>query len=123
VSFGTAFFLNSVTPVIVMDMHITHNGNATVCDEIYLKSSKISIVKRKETKMFKRLFRAMIVARQASASMQALQYMSDRQLEDIGFTRETFVEQIKANILDELDTADAEKSQSAPVNPNLMGAV
>ena len=73
--------------------------------------------------MFKRLFRAMIVARQASAAMQALQYMSDRQLEDIGFTRETFVEQIKANVLDELDAADAEKSQSAPVNPNLVGAV
>jgi uncharacterized protein YjiS (DUF1127 family) len=73
--------------------------------------------------MFKRLFRAMIVARQASAAMQALQYMSDRQLEDIGFTRETFVEQIKANILTELDAADAEKSQAAPVNPNLVGAV
>ena len=73
--------------------------------------------------MFKRLFRATIVARQASAAMQALQYMSDRQLEDIGFTRETFVEQIKANVLDELDAADAEKSQSAPVNPNLIGAV
>ena len=73
--------------------------------------------------MFKRLFRSMIVARQASAAMQALQYMSDRQLEDIGFTRETFVEQIKANVLDELDAADAEKSQSAPVNPNLIGAV
>jgi len=73
--------------------------------------------------MFKRLFRAMTLARQASAAMQALQYMSDRQLEDIGFTRETFVEQIKANVLDELDAADAEKSQSAPVNPNLIGAV
>ena len=73
--------------------------------------------------MFKRLFRAMIVARQASAAMQALQYMSDRQLEDIGFTRETFVEQIKANILAELAAADAEKSQAAPVNPNLVGAV
>ena len=73
--------------------------------------------------MFKRLFRAMIVACQASAAMQALQYMSDRQLEDIGFTRETFVEQIKANVLDELDAADAEKSLSAPVNPNLIGAV
>ena len=106
-----------------MDMHITHNGNATVCDEIYLKSSKISIVKRKETKMFKRLFRAMIVARQASASMQALQYMSDRQLEDIGFTRETFVEKIKADVFAELDAAQAEKVQVAPVNPNLVGAV
>ena len=73
--------------------------------------------------MFKRLFRAMTLARQASAAMQALQYMSDRQLEDIGFTRETFVDQIKANVLDELDAADAEKSQSAPVNPNLIGAV
>ena len=73
--------------------------------------------------MFKRLFRAMILARQASAAMQALQYMSDRQLEDIGFTRETFIEQMKANILAELDAADAEKSQAALVNPNLVGAV
>ena len=73
--------------------------------------------------MLKRFFNAMIVARQASAAMQALQYMSDRQLEDIGFTRETFVEQIKANILTELDAANAEKSQAAPVNPNLVGAV
>ena len=73
--------------------------------------------------MLKRLFNAMIVARQESAAMQALQYMSDRQLEDIGFTRETFVEQIKTNILTELDAADAEKSQALPVNPNLLGAV
>ena len=73
--------------------------------------------------MLKRLFRAMIVARQASAAMQALQYMSDRQLEDISFTRETFIEQMKANILAELDAADAEKSHAAPVNPNLVGAV
>ena len=73
--------------------------------------------------MFKRLFRAMVLARQTSAAMQALQYMSDRQLEDIGFTRETLIEQMKANILAELDAADAEKSQAAPVNPNLVGAV
>ena len=73
--------------------------------------------------MLKRLFNAMIVARQASAALQALQYMSDRQLEDIGFTRETFIEQSNANILAELDAADAEKSQAVPVNPNLVGAV
>jgi hypothetical protein len=73
--------------------------------------------------MLKRFFNAMIVARQASAAMQALQYMSDRQLEDIGFTRETFVEQMKANVLTELDAADAEKSKEAPVNLNLVGAV
>ena len=73
--------------------------------------------------MLKRFFNAMIVARQASAALQALQYMSDRQLEDIGFTRETFVEQIKANVLAELDAADAEESKEASVNPNLVGAV
>ena len=73
--------------------------------------------------MLKRFFNAMIVARQASAAMQALQYMSDRQLEDIGFTRKTFIEQIKANILAELDAANAEDSQAAPVNPNLLGVV
>ena len=73
--------------------------------------------------MLKRFFNAMIVASQKSAAMKALQYMSDRQLEDIGFTRETFVEKIKANVLAELDAADAEKAQAAPVNPNLVGAV
>ena len=41
----------------------------------------------------------------------------------IGFTRETFIEQAKANVLAELDAADAEKSQAVPVNPNLVGAV
>ena len=73
--------------------------------------------------MLKRLFNVMFVARQASAAMQALQYMSDRQLEDIGFTRSTFVEQTKADVLAELDAADAEKAQAVPVNPNLVGAV
>ena len=73
--------------------------------------------------MLKRFFNAMIVASQKSAAVQALQYMSDRQLEDIGFTRETFIEQAKANVLAELDAADAEKSQAVPVNPNLVGAV
>ena len=73
--------------------------------------------------MLKRLLNAMVVARQASTATQALQYMSDRQLEDIGFTRSTFIEQIQANILAELDTADAEKTQVLLVNTNLVGAV
>jgi hypothetical protein len=34
VPFGTAFFLRSVTLVMVLDMRPAHNGNATVCDEI-----------------------------------------------------------------------------------------
>ena len=73
--------------------------------------------------MLKRLYNAMIVSRQASAAMQALQYMSDRQLEDIGLSRETFVQQVTADTIAELDTADAEKTQAVPVNANLVGAV
>ena len=73
--------------------------------------------------MLKRLFKSMIAARQASAAMQALQYMSDRHLADIGFTRETFVQQVTADIIAELDAADAEKTQAAQVNANLVGAV
>ena len=112
-----------MTLVIVVDMRLTHNGNAAVYDEVKRKKYYNMGRKSKETKMFKRLFRAMIIARQASAAMQALQYISDRQLEDVGYTRDTFVEQIKANVLVELDAAQAKKTQAAPVNPNLVGAV
>ena len=104
-------------------MRLTHNGNAAVCDEVKRKKNYSVIRKNKENKMLKRLFRAMIIARQAAAAMQALQYISDRQLEDVGYTRDTFVEQIKANVLAELDAAHAKKTQAAPVNPNLVGAV
>ena len=73
--------------------------------------------------MLKRLYNAMIVARQASAAAQTLPYLTNSHLEEIGFGRDTFVEGIKAIVEAELDAADAEKSQAAPVNPNLMGAV
>jgi|TARA_A100001011_G_scaffold295567_1_gene307909 hypothetical protein len=49
--------------------------------------------------------------------------MSDRDLEDIGFTRATYVEQIKARVLAELDAADEQEAVLAPVNSNLVGAV
>ena len=105
------------------DMHRSHSGNAALYDEIYRSKRYNMMSKRKGSKMLKHLFRTMIAARQASAAMQALQYMSDRQLEDIGFTRETFVEKIKADVFAELNAAQAEKVQVAPVNPNLVGAV
>ena len=73
--------------------------------------------------MLRQLFKSMVVARQASAAIEALKYMTDRDLEDIGFTRATYVEQIKARVLAELDAADAQESALAPVNLNLIGAV
>ena len=73
--------------------------------------------------MLKRLFNAMIAARQASAAAKTLPYLTDSHLEEMGFGRDTFVEGIKAIVEAELDAADAETSQAAPVNPNLVGAV
>jgi len=71
----------------------------------------------------RQLFKSMVVARQAAAAIETLKHMPDRQLEDIGFTRATYVDQIKANVLTELDAADEQKAVVAPVNPNLVGAV
>tara|TARA_A200000113_G_scaffold150503_1_gene135573 strand:- start:426 stop:686 length:261 start_codon:yes stop_codon:yes gene_type:complete len=83
----------------------------------------LRVVEVKEKRMLRQLFKSMVVARQASAAIEALKYMTDRDLEDIGFTRATYVEQIKARVLAELDAADAQESALAPVNPNLIGAV
>jgi len=73
--------------------------------------------------MLKRLYNAMIVARQASAASKTLPYLTDSHLEEMGFGRDTFVEGIKAIVEAELDASDAEKAQAVPVNPNLVGAV
>ena len=73
--------------------------------------------------MLKRLYNAMIVARQASAASKTLPYLTDSHLEEMGFGRDTFVEGIKAIVEAELDASDAEKAQAEPVNPNLVGAV
>ena len=73
--------------------------------------------------MLRQLFKSMVVARQASAAIEALRFMSDRDLEDIGFTRATYVEQIKVRVLAELDAADEQEAVLAPVNSNLVGAV
>ena len=56
--------------------------------------------------MFRQLFKSLVVARQASAALQVMQYISDNQLADIGFTRANYVDGIKAQILKELNGKD-----------------
>ena len=74
--------------------------------------------------MLRQLFKSMVVARQASASYEAMRYMTNRQLDDIGFTRDNYIEGIKARISAELEAEDAKakaKAKSvAPVNVNLQ---
>ena len=100
-----------------------HSSNSVFYDDADAEKCYNTVVQAKEFKMLRQLFKSMVVARQAAAAVETLNYMSDRQLKDIGFTRENYVEKIKASVLAELDAQDAAKELEAPVNENLVGAV
>ena len=76
----------------------------------------------------------MVVSRQVSAAETLLSYLSDSQLADLGYNRDTFVETNKARLIAELDAANARligkleavnkaNTNLVSVNPNLLGAV
>ena len=84
--------------------------------------------------MFKKLFRGMVLSRQVSAAETILSYLTDSQLADLGYNRDTFVETNKARLIAELDAANARligklegvnraNVNLVSVNPNLLGAV
>ena len=100
-----------------------HSGNSVLSDAADAEKCYNAVVQAKELKMLRQLFKSMVVARQAAAAIETLNHMSDRQLEDMGFTRANYVEKIKASVLAELDAQDAAKAIKAPVNENLVGAV
>jgi uncharacterized protein YjiS (DUF1127 family) len=106
-----------------LELQMLHSGNSDFTTSKVGKVTYLRVVKAKEKRMLRQLFKSMVVARQAAAAIETLKHMSDRQLEDIGFTRATYVDQIKTSVLAELDAADEQKVVVAPVNPNLVGAV
>jgi hypothetical protein len=73
--------------------------------------------------MLKHLYRAIVISRSASAARQTLPYLTDSHLNNMGFSRDTYIEGIQARISAELDTAEAARNFAAPVNENLLGAV
>ena len=77
--------------------------------------------------MLKKLFKAMILSRAASAANQTLKTLSDRQLDDMGFSRATFVGEIVNSVRKDLDTVEKDMSHrqmiNRIVNPNLAGSV
>ena len=77
--------------------------------------------------MLKKLFRAMILSRAASAANQTLKTLSDRQLDDMGLSRTTFVSEIVKSVRKDLDTAENNMSHrqmiNQIVNPNLARSV
>lgn len=60
--------------------------------------------------MLRQIFKSLIVARQASAAFGTLSQLSDHQ-------------NIKAQVLAEMDAGDEKKASQMQTNPNLVGAV
>ena len=77
--------------------------------------------------MFKKFDRARILSRAASAANETLKTLSDRQLDDMGLSRATFVSEIVNSVRKDLDAAESSPSTrqmiNQIINPNLAGSV
>jgi hypothetical protein len=77
--------------------------------------------------MLKKIYTALLLSRTASAANDTLRTLSDRQLDDMGLSRATFVSEIVNSVRKDLDNAESNKSRRQMVaeliNPNLAGSV
>ena len=77
--------------------------------------------------MIKTVIRTIMLAQAASAARKTLRYLSDRDLDDMGLSRSTFVdgvvESVKADIEANVKDQPISKNIKCVVNPNLLGAV
>ena len=77
--------------------------------------------------MFKKILKTIMVAQAASAARKTLRYLSDRDLDDMGLSRSTFVdgvvESVKADIEANVKDQPISKNIKCVVNPNLLGVV
>ena len=69
----------------------------------------------------------MILSRAASAANETLKTLSDRQLDDMGLSRATFVSEIVNSVRKDLDAAENSPSTrqmiNQIINPNFAGSV
>ena len=77
--------------------------------------------------MFRKILKTIMLAHAASAARKTLRYLSDRDLDDMGLSRSTFVdgvvESVKAEIEANVKNQPISKTIKSVVNPNLVGAV
>ena len=94
---------------------------------------------KKENIMFRKIYRALVLAYTADAANKTLAAISDRILDDIGQTRGSFAKGVVESVRKELDREDREAAEkklanklhinlgARPINainnPNLVGAV
>ena len=77
--------------------------------------------------MIKKIIRGIMLAQAASAARRTLRYLSDRDLDDMGLSRSTFVEGLVESVKADIDANFADQPMSkvikSAMNPNLIGAV
>ena len=67
--------------------------------------------------MLRKLYKAMVLAQAASAANRTAAYLTDRQLQEWGYTRSTFAAEMVAQVQTELDAADKAKVVNAGHQP------
>ena len=76
--------------------------------------------------MFKNMIRGIMLAQAASAARRTLRYLSDRDLDDMGLSRSTFVKGVVESVKADIDANIADQPMSkvikSAINPNLIGA-
>lgn len=77
--------------------------------------------------MLKKIYKSLVLSRTASVANETLRTLSDRQLDDIGLSRSTFVNEIVNSVRKDLDSSENKKSRrqmiSTIINPNLVGSI
>ena len=77
--------------------------------------------------MFKKILKTIMLAQAASAARKTLRYLSDRDLDDMGLSRSTFVDGVVESVKDDIEAnvkdQPISKNIKCVVNPNLLGAV
>ena len=77
--------------------------------------------------MIKKIIRGVMLAQAASAARRTLRYLSDRDLDDMGLSRSTFVDGVVESVKADIDANFADQPMSkvikSAINPNLIGAV
>ena len=77
--------------------------------------------------MLKKLFRAMLLNSSASADIETQKTLSDRQLENMGLSKATFISEILKSVRKDLDTSEDNMSHRQIIHkigdPNSAGSV
>ena len=91
----------------------------------YYKQS-LTMCKGEVINMFKNMIRGIMLAQAASAARRTLRYLSDRDLDDMGLSRSTFVEGVVESVKADIDANIADQPMSkvirSAINPILIGA-